>query len=330
MEDYVMTYLSALTKDNMTYVRGAILFGTMEQNGSETYVFVNGAMAAQNIELDLDETVFDDAVWKKIYETKEQYFHEAQVIGWYLCRTGMSVRLNDKIKKTHFENFPGDGKILYVRDPLDEEEAMYVYHGQDLIRQNGYYIYYVKNKEMQEYLVKQREEQEAAVSYERMMEQRRDRRLVSQSRKKTKKKNKRPAHFIKKTVSAATLMFCLGAAGTYALFGQDGLPEDAVTVLSNTVNYFRPESSSKNFSTTAVFTESATEETTSENKESTEETISNENIYTVQKGDTITKISRRLFQTKKYVDAILEENGLSESDSIYPGQKLKIPSVKLQ
>lgn len=333
MEDYVMTYLSAITKDSMTYVRGAILFGTMEQAGSEYYIYVNGAMAAQNIELDLDETVFDDAVWKKIYDTKEQYFPKLQVVGWYLCRTGMSVRLNDKIKKTHFENFPGDGKILYVRDPLDEEEAMYAYRGQDLQRQNGYYVYYVKNKEMQDYMVEQKSEQEAAISYERMMERRRDEKIIRQSRKKLKRKNTSVIHFVQKTAVAAVFMFCLGAAGTYLIFGHAGLPQAAVSALSSRVKNIYPYENSSEESVSAVFTAASEEQIQSaatENSENAQQSISTERTYTVQKGDTISKISRRLFQTKEYVDAIMEENGLTESDSIYPGQKLKIPSVKVQ
>ena len=39
-------------------------------------------------------------------------FLDLDVIGWALLRMGFSVRLNDKIKKTHFENFPGEGKVL--------------------------------------------------------------------------------------------------------------------------------------------------------------------------------------------------------------------------
>ena len=43
--------------------------------------------------------------------------------GWALLRMGFSVRLNDKIKKTHFENFPGEGKVLYMMDDLEGEDA---------------------------------------------------------------------------------------------------------------------------------------------------------------------------------------------------------------
>ncbi|MDO4170382.1 MAG: LysM peptidoglycan-binding domain-containing protein [Lachnospiraceae bacterium] len=340
IEDYVMTYLSAITKDSRTYVRGAILFGEIERVGSETYIFVNGAMEAQNIELDLDETVFDDEVWKKIYETKDQYFPQTQIVGWYLCRTGMSVRLNDKIKKTHFENFPGDGKVLYVRDPLEEEEAMYAYRGQDLVRQTGYYIYFVKNKEMQDYLIDVRQEQEAAISYEKMLAQKRDERIIRQSRRKLENKNKKGEHILQKTAAAAVAMFFLGATGTYLLFGQTGLPQTAIETFSDKIKQTSNGEKVKNDkgSVSAVFTtetstknetgNSATASTGEKKKETVNQSDNNLQTYTVQKGDTITKISIALFQSKKYVDEIMEANGLAESESIYPGQKLRIPAIK--
>lgn len=325
IEDYVMTYLSAITKDSRTYVRGAILFGEIQREDSFTYIFVKGAMEAQNIELDLDETVFDDDVWKKIYDTKEQYFGETQVVGWYLCRMGMSIRLNDKIKKTHFENFPGDGRVLYVRDPLEEEEAMYAYRGQDLVRQNGYYIYYIKNKEMQEYLIDRREEQKAAISYERMMEQKRDEQIVRQSRKRLLKQQEKSEHRVKRATAAAFAMFLIGASVTYFMFEEEAVPKQAVLTISDRLKEI---GSTKAVDTqgeekvSAVFTAS-----TSAQQEEAGAKVSKD-TYIVQRGDTLIKISKALLGSKEYVRKIMDENGLKPGDSIYPGQELKIPVIK--
>lgn len=325
IEDYVMTYLSAITKDSRTYVRGAILFGEIQREDSFTYIFVKGAMEAQNIELDLDETVFDDDVWKKIYDTKEQYFGETQVVGWYLCRMGMSIRLNDKIKKTHFENFPGDGRVLYVRDPLEEEEAMYAYRGQDLVRQNGYYIYYIKNKEMQEYLIDRREEQKAAISYERMMEQKRDEQIVRQSRKRLLKQQEKSEHRVKRATAAAFAMFLIGASVTYFMFGEEAVPKQAVLAISNRLKEIgstKAVDTQGEENVSAVFTAS-----TNTQQEEADAEVSKD-TYIVQRGDTLIKISKALLGSKEYVQKIMDENGLKPGDSIYPGQELKIPVIK--
>ena len=190
IEDYVITFLNSLSMDKNTYVRGAILFGEKKQIGNDLVIFIRGAIEGQNLELDLDETVFDDEVWREIYQQKERLFSGLDVIGWALLRMGFSVRLNDKIKKTHFENFPGEGKVLYMMDDLEGEDAFYVFRGEDLSRQNGYYIYYEKNPMMQNYLVERRQDIKEVQTYEKMMESRRDEKLIRQFREKISKKTK--------------------------------------------------------------------------------------------------------------------------------------------
>ena len=80
IEDYVITFLNSLSTDKNTYVRGAILFGEKEMVENDTIIYVKGAIEGQNLELDLDETVFNDEVWReikhilKIFQGKEKYF----------------------------------------------------------------------------------------------------------------------------------------------------------------------------------------------------------------------------------------------------------------
>ena len=215
IEDFVVTFLKALTTDKNTFVRGAILFGEKKSIDNETVIFIRGAVEGQNIELDLDETVFDDKVWREIYQKKERFFPDLEVIGWALSRMGFSVRLNDKIKKTHFENFPGDGKVLYMTDHLEGEDAFYVYRGQDLVRQSGYYIYYEKNPMMQEYLIERNQKLKEAVSYETMLEAKRDEKIVRQFRTivQEKQKSSKTKDMMKRLSSSAAMLLVLILAG---------------------------------------------------------------------------------------------------------------------
>lgn len=224
IEDYVITFLNSLSMDKNTYVRGAILFGEKKQIGNDLVIFIRGAIEGQNLELDLDETVFDDEVWREIYQQKERLFSGLDVIGWALLRMGFSVRLNDKIKKTHFENFPGEGKVLYMMDDLEGEDAFYVFRGEDLSRQNGYYIYYEKNPMMQNYLVERRQDIKEVQTYEKMMESRRDEKLIQQFREKISKKtksNQRKGRIRNiSTAAAVTIMMIMGGT-MYYYAGQD-------------------------------------------------------------------------------------------------------------
>ena len=49
--------------------------------------------------------------------------------------------------------------------------------------------------------------------------------------------------------------------------------------------------------------------------------------YTIKEGDTLMSISIKMYKSAEYVDALMNANGIKEGDTIYPGEKIAIPSV---
>lgn len=350
IEDYVITFLNSLSMDKNTYVRGAILFGEKKQIGNDLVIFIRGAIEGQNLELDLDETVFDDEVWREIYQQKEQLFSGLDVIGWALLRMGFSVRLNDKIKKTHFENFPGEGKVLYMMDDLEGEDAFYVFRGEDLSRQNGYYIYYEKNPMMQNYLVERRQDIKEVQTYEKMMESRRDEKLIRQFREKISKKtksNQRKGRIRNiSTAAAVTIMMIMGGT-MYYYAGQDqginfkevvnGAVHTMGKGVSDQISTKSPTTSVKITKRLDTATQTSTHkkeqktiQSTIKQKQKTQKASSGQYksyTYTVKSGETLVSISRKVYGTQKLVQRIKKANALSDENQIYPGQKLIIPGT---
>ena len=158
IEDYVVTYLNYIARPGSTCARGAILLGETKKSDIGDIVFISGAVDAQNIEFDMDETEFSEEAWSEIYEQVKEFFPELSVVGWFLSRMGFSTAINDKIEKIHIENFPGNDKVLLVTDSLESDDAFYMYQRGQLLRQKGYYIYYSKNEAMQGYILHQRGE----------------------------------------------------------------------------------------------------------------------------------------------------------------------------
>ena len=356
IEDYVITFLNALAMDRNTFVRGAILFGEKKNISNDTVIFVRGAIEGQNLELDLDEAVFDDAVWREIYQQKDRFFPDLEVIGWALSRMGFSVRLNDKIKKTHFENFPGEGKVLYMVDHLEQEDAFYVYRGQDLVRQNGYYIYYERNPMMQDYLVERNQKIREAQSYENMLEAKRDEKVIRQFREKISKTAKASNRrgMLRKVTSAAAAAMVLVVGGTMYYYAKNDTSVDLKDMVRGAVQTMgdgvknqiskgeeddeipstleteeETEETTQNTEETSTQKETSTRKETSETAATTAASARNTNssqTYTVRRGDTLVSISKRMYGTQKKVEQIKNANGIEDGDHIYPGRKLLIPN----
>ncbi len=156
IEDYVVTYLNYIARPGSTCARGAILLGETKKSDIGDIIFISGAVDAQNIEFDMDETEFTEEAWSEIYEQIKEFFPDLTVVGWFLSRMGFSTAINEKIEKVHVDNFPGSDKVLLVTDSLENDDAFYMYQKGQLVRQKGYYIYYSRNEAMQAYIVHQR------------------------------------------------------------------------------------------------------------------------------------------------------------------------------
>ena len=332
IEDYVITFLNSLSTDKNTYVRGAILFGEKEMVENDTIIYVKGAIEGQNLELDLDETVFNDEVWREIYQQKDRLFPGLEVIGWALLRMGFSVRLNDKIKKTHFENFPGEGKVLYMIDDLENEDAFYVYRGQDLVRQSGYYIYYDKNPMMREYLAERREGMQESENYEKMMENMRDERLIRQFREKVSRKTKssqRKGRFRTFSTAAAVVVMMIMGGSMYYYAQQDQVEDKSETTKEKTVTkILDTQASTENKKNTTKVKKTTEKSTAATSVKKTNVSKYKYYKYTVKKGETLVSISRKVYGTQKLVQRIKTANTLNDQNQIYPGQKLIIPVLR--
>ncbi len=153
IEDYVMTYLRKISKPANTSLRGAILLGEAYKDEYGEAIFISGAVDAQNIEFDVEQIEFTDQIWSKIYGEINKYFEKLKVVGWFLSRMGFSIAVNERIEKLHRENFPGNDTVLFMMDSLECEDGFYIWDKGGLSLAKGYYIYYVRNELMQNYII---------------------------------------------------------------------------------------------------------------------------------------------------------------------------------
>lgn len=161
VEDYVITFLNQLAGESPMESKLAILLGYTVNKEDADYIFIHGAIEAAGVNIQEDHIGFTSGIWSKIYEDIKTYFGDVKVAGWFLTRPGKALKVTDKIRKIHTDNFPGENKTLFVIDPLDNEETFYIYKKGELVRQEGYCIYYERNEEMQNYMIDNKNQHEA-------------------------------------------------------------------------------------------------------------------------------------------------------------------------
>ncbi|MGI6006985.1 MAG: LysM peptidoglycan-binding domain-containing protein [Ruminococcus sp.] len=153
LEDYAYTYLKRLSASDPEKGRAAVLLGEIKWEEPVSYIFVKSALEVECAELAQEHMDFKDAQWDQVHKDMEKYFPDQEIIGWSLSLPGFDMEITDVILKTHLNHFAGNQKILFAMEPVERDEAFFVFENGKLKRQNGYYIYYEKNEPMQAYMI---------------------------------------------------------------------------------------------------------------------------------------------------------------------------------
>lgn len=187
VEDYVMTFIKQLSGEDYSKCKVAVLVGQYVKNDNCRNIFIYGAIDMENIDAS-NEIVFSNDSWTSIYEKIKKYFVDAEIVGWYFGGPGYLLEDMDKITKAHVDNFAGQDKTLLTYDNMEKEEAFFVYENNHLNKQEGYYIYYEKNEEMQTYMIEQKSKESEEVNYDDRVS--REIRAVIQNKKPATMENK--------------------------------------------------------------------------------------------------------------------------------------------
>ncbi len=159
-EDYVYTYLHGSGRPGWAH-RGSVFLGSRCQENGQKYIFISGLVRIPDENFKDGIPEFTDLMWGGIYQEMKQYYEDVEILGWGMDVAGASAKLTGDLERIHRNAFQGQDKLLFLMDSLEKEEAFYVYEKNMLRRRDGYYVYYEKNPQMQEYMMQGKDEKEA-------------------------------------------------------------------------------------------------------------------------------------------------------------------------
>lgn len=193
IEDYAMTYLRQLAEERGVSGSGrAVLVGAREQEEEKENFYIYGVLELPMQEGTVgasEEEWMGDGVWSSVYARMREYFPDREILGWYLAAEGREVEQDERIIRFHKNNFGGKNQFFFHCDPGNLEETVYFYEEGRMKRQNGYYIFYEKNEEMQGLLVEKRQ-RESGVKLERTGESGREKERVVEEIRRTLEEKK--------------------------------------------------------------------------------------------------------------------------------------------
>ena len=355
--DYVYTFLIRLarTEENQEVQKGrvAVLTGEIKWKTGTAYLFIRGAVMAEDMEAAVDHVDFSVQVWKQIHEDQKKYFEDQEIVGWFFSQPRISMEATELLEKVHLKHFGGE-KVLMLMEPQESEDAFFRYENNTMIRLEGYYLYYEKNTCMQNYMVEKNEKLQSDLTEKYEDKAVKDfRKIITEKTKEEKEKNTVSVFSYAVPVCLAIAVLTVGM-NFYRNFQNPGYPkEQSKTASSVIIEEITPSPTPK------IEKKSADNERikkkTIKSKENEKKKVSvqqtpkpanqtgeidqsdkTEQIYreeadtvhesyVIQPGDTLFQISLERYGDAKEISRICALNGIKEDEIIYPGQVIVLP-----
>lgn len=155
MEDYVYTYLYQYARTNGGKEKIAALVGKHIEVNHQTMTIISGAIQGKNTIRENGVETFTKETWEHINKQMETYFKGLSIVGWMHTQPGFGAFLMSKDEIFHREHFKNPWQVLYTLDPVERLDAFFVHNSENtgLRPAKGYYIYYSKNENMQDYMM---------------------------------------------------------------------------------------------------------------------------------------------------------------------------------
>lgn len=329
MEDYVIRFVKRLAEQSHGMEKAAVLLGTSLICDGEKIYQISGVVEIHNFAGRSGPKLTDED-WDYIYSEMKENFTDLEIVGWFYSCQGFSVNQAGQLLQMHKLNFEKRDKVLYLYDETDGEDSFFLYRSGQLEKQKGYYIYYEKNPEMQNYMINTRREN--GVTPSEVVEDRAAKDFRSAVREKMEyKEQHQSSKFAYITSALLVLIVLVIGITTVNNFDKMKLVQTSLENLSKSMENGQTEEDTK--TTTAAEAKEGAKEVSGTVKKSEEAKVSKEeesqltdkDYYVVQKGETLAGISKKLYGDTSHVKAICKMNGLSDGNLIYIGQKLLLP-----
>ena len=155
VEDYVYTYLYQYARSGGNKEKLAALAGKHMTVQGQEVIMISGAIQAKDTKQEKGAESFTEDTWRYINGQMEVYFKGLSLVGWVHTQPGFGTFLMARDETFHREFFKEPWQVLFVIDSLDKLDTFFIHNAEKtgLRPAKGYFIYYEKNQEMQEYML---------------------------------------------------------------------------------------------------------------------------------------------------------------------------------
>lgn len=162
-EDFVVTYRDKALKESLEE-KMVFFIGKKGKEEAQDALFIYGAIQVSWHLLDGAKGL--KALLAKQEEEWKNYFPKGELCGWGCGVDLWNSQTRSKVQEIHEIIFGEKDTIFYCMEHSEEQEEIYRHLKGHFYRMPGYMIYYGKNPQMQEYMLRENKKQSFEEDYE--------------------------------------------------------------------------------------------------------------------------------------------------------------------
>lgn len=151
IEDYVLTYIRRIFQDKQDDSI-VVFIGCEGKEAAAGNLFIYGAV---EIPMDSEHSIMQEEQWDMLFHLISEYFPYGRIMGWG-CGVGIwNSEVDYWVRKMQEEQFAEESSVLFLADLSEREEKVFVYSDHAFEELSGYFVYFERNPQMQEYMLRE-------------------------------------------------------------------------------------------------------------------------------------------------------------------------------
>lgn len=150
IEDYVLTDIRRIFQEKQEECI-VVFLGKEGSGDTKGSFFIYGSI---EVELEPETCDLQDEQWDELYEGIHTYFPGAKILGWGFGVGLWTSQIDRQVRRIQEEQFGELGQILFLADLSEKEEKVFLYEESTFEELTGYFIYFARNPQMQEYMLR--------------------------------------------------------------------------------------------------------------------------------------------------------------------------------
>lgn len=342
VEDYAATYLQQYANADSQREKAAFLIGQEITVDGSKALFISGVVQGKYSVQKNGVVQLTEKSRQYAQKQIDIYFKGLDIVGWAYIQPGYEDSIKDGIRAYHEENMDRGLDVMLLIDPVEKINSFFVYNEGVFSALKGYIIYYEKNEGMHEYMLENKLrptdgsyrlisefETERPQSEEMFEDATPERMSLRETR--LKRRAERKTAGLMSGLSFVMLMVCfvMGAG----LVQNDKRINDLESNVAALKREFAATDSVKSVfaaenppvDTTQTTAEETTAEPTTQETTQTEAETMSVLEYRVEQGDTLSRISEKIYGTIGMIENIMQLNGMEDADDLKEGMELVLP-----